>query len=303
MVTIATRASWGARHKNGDLGLSGLASEVFLHHTVTAQLPANATVEQEREQMRAIEGIGQSRFGTGISYNILIFPSGRAYQGVSWNRRGTHTRNRNSTARSICFAGNTDVNQPTAAQIAAARAIFHHGRGRWWTAGAPLRAHRDVAATACPGRHAVARMADIRRAPATGSGTGSNTGSTVGSTANRVAVTGRWDAETTRWLQRTLGTPVQGFVSGQPDNLQRTNPGLTSFRWVPRARAQGSQLILAMQRAMGRAYTGAHDGLAGPIFMRALQTRRGTQVTGTVSNPSQLITAMQRQINATGRWW
>lgn len=153
MVAVASRASWGARYRDGDITLSGLANEVFLHHTVTAQLSANATVAQEQAQMRNIEAIGQSRFKYGISYNVIIFPSGRAYQGVSWNRRGAHTGGLNSTSRSICFAGNYETNRPTEAQLQTAGAILREGRNKWWTKNAPLRSHRDVAQTACPGRH------------------------------------------------------------------------------------------------------------------------------------------------------
>jgi len=163
MVSIASRASWGARHRDGDIALSGLASEVIIHHTVTATLPETATVAQEQAQMRHIEQIGQDRFRQGISYNAIIFPSGRIYQGVSWNRRGAHTGGRNSTARGIAFAGNFDTQQPSARMLDAAARLVAHGRGRWWTQGATVRAHRDVSATACPGRNVTAaRMAQIR---------------------------------------------------------------------------------------------------------------------------------------------
>lgn len=163
MTHIASRASWGARFRDGDITLSGLAGEVFAHHTVTAQLAANATVASEQAQMRHIESIGQNRFGTGISYNVCVFPSGRAYQGVSWNRRGTHTGGRNSTSRSIAFPGNYETAQLTAAQVNTAATILSQGRARWWTNGAPLRAHRDVSATACPGRNVMSRLDEIRR--------------------------------------------------------------------------------------------------------------------------------------------
>lgn len=161
-VPIATRKSWGARHDDGDLTLSGLASEVFAHHSVTKQLPATATVEQERAAMRELEAIGQSRFGTGISYNVGVFPSGRAYQGASWNRRGTHTGGRNSTARSIVFIGNYETNEPTAAQLATAAEIYREGKGKWWTPSAPLRGHRDVKGTACPGKNVYSQLPAIR---------------------------------------------------------------------------------------------------------------------------------------------
>lgn len=162
---VATRASWGARFADGDLTLSGLAGEVFLHHTVTAHLEPGATVAAEQAQMRHIESIGQTRFGRGISYNVLVFPSGRAYQGVSWNRRGTHTGGRNSTSRSIALAGNYDVRAPTEQAIRTAAAVMAHGRSRWWVQAAPLRGHRDVSATACPGRHLMPRLRDIASGP------------------------------------------------------------------------------------------------------------------------------------------
>lgn len=162
MVPIASRASWGARFRDGDINLSDLAREVIIHHTTTVPLGADATVEQERAQMRSLERIGQDRFGAGISYNVIIFPSGRAYQGVSFNRRGTHTGGRNSNSRGIAFDGDFGAAaQPTQAAINTAREIVSHGRGRWWSQDAPVRGHRDVSATTCPGRHVVSRLAEI----------------------------------------------------------------------------------------------------------------------------------------------
>lgn len=162
MSLIASRSSWGARRRDGSRALSGLATEVFIHHSVTTTLSATATVAQERAQMRVLEDIGYNRFGTGISYNVIIFPSGRAYQGVSFNRQGAHTGGRNHIARAICFAGNFETNRPTNAAIAKAAQIVAHGRGRWWTSGAPVRPHQAVSATACPGRHVIARLGEIR---------------------------------------------------------------------------------------------------------------------------------------------
>lgn len=167
-VPIATRRSWGAQYDDGDLTLTGLALEVFAHHTVTAQLSPDASVEDERAQMRSIEATGHSRFATpqapnfGISYNVLIFPSGRAHQGVSFNRRGAHTDGRNSTVRSICFVGNYEEHEPTAAQLATAAAIYAEGKGKWWVPTAPLRGHRDLKPTACPGKHVYAQLPAIR---------------------------------------------------------------------------------------------------------------------------------------------
>lgn len=160
MTTLIPRAEWGARRPNGDKPLSGPAQGVYVHHTVTTQLAPDASVETEKAQMRALESIGFSRFGPtqGISYNVLVFPSGRAYEGVSMNRRGAHTDSRNSIVRSICFVGNYEVNEPTAAALETAAQILAHGkRVGWWT-GLILGGHRDIKATSCPGRHVYAQL-------------------------------------------------------------------------------------------------------------------------------------------------
>lgn len=159
---IATRQSWGAQHPDGDLDLPCLAEEVTVHHTVTTQLAPTASVTDEQAQMRHLEQIGQDRFGSGISYNVVIFPSGRAYQGVSWDRRGTHTAGHNNVARSIAFAGNYETHQPTQQQIAAAASIYAKGFGLWWTLNAPLIPHCDLKATACPGRNILPHLDQIR---------------------------------------------------------------------------------------------------------------------------------------------
>ncbi len=160
MVTLIPRAEWGAVRPNGDKNLTGPAQGVYVHHTVTAHLAPDASIETEKAQMRSIEAIGYSRFGPshGISYNILIFPSGRAYEGVSMNRRGAHTDNRNSIVRSICFAGNYEANQPTAEQLETAAQLLAHGKTVGWWNGLILGGHRDLKATSCPGRFVYAQL-------------------------------------------------------------------------------------------------------------------------------------------------
>lgn len=168
MPTIIPRSFWGPRYDDGDIPLSGPALEVFVHHTVTATLSENATQADEVAQMRSLEATGQTRFGHGISYNVLVFPSGRAYQGVSFNRRGAHTDGRNSTTRSICFVGNFEEHQPTQAALETARSIYHSGKGSLWVEDAPLYGHRDLKATACPGRHVYAQLPFLRTPPMEG---------------------------------------------------------------------------------------------------------------------------------------
>jgi hypothetical protein len=292
-VPIHPRSFWGARHNDGDLTLSGLAGEVFAHHSVTAQLSPSASVAAECEQMRALESVGESRFGTGISYNVVIFPSGRAYQGVSFNRRGTHTGGRNSTARSICFAGNYETNRPTPAQLATAAEIYREGKGRWWTTGARLRGHRDVSQTACPGRHVYDRIDDMAGGQLVTSPKPGNPKPSPKPEPGELIVDGRWGRSTTWALQLALGTPADGVVSSQPLRWRDDNPGLTAgWEWTRDPR--GSRVIVALQRRLGV----DDDGKVGPQTIRGLQRHLGVDVVdGEIWKPSSTVRALQRRLN------
>lgn len=287
---IRSRRSWGARHPDGDITLVGLADEVFAHHSVTTQLSPNASVADEEREMRELEGIGQSRFGSGISYNVLIFPSGRAYQGVSWNRRGTHTGGRNSSTRSICFAGNYEVHEPTATQIATAAEIYDEGKGKWWEGSAPLRGHRDLKPTACPGQNVYDRFDDIRSG---GRLVSNPKPSRPKPPKGKLVVDGRWGRSTTWALQDDLGTPADGKVSSQALRWRDDNPGLTTG-WEWSRDPRGSQLIVALQGRVGA----TPDGILGPDSIRDLQRYLGVDVVdGEIWNPSSTVRALQRRLN------
>lgn len=290
MSDINSRGQWGARYPDGDLSLSGLAGEVFVHHSVTALLPAHADPAEERQQMRALESIGQSRFGTGISYNVVIFPSGRAYQGVSWNRRGTHTGGRNSTTRSICFAGNFEKATPTDAALSTAAEIFKEGKGKWWTSGAPLRGHRDVSSTACPGKNLYSRIDVIRKG---GAGLISNPVTPVKPDVGKLKVDGFWGTSTTAKFQQVMKTPIDGIVSSQERAWKAENPGLTTGWDWDAVKPNGSILISTVQERLDV----VRDGVLGPDSIRAFQRRMGTPVDGVFSEESKAIMALQRRLN------
>lgn len=117
LARMYSRASWGARYRAGfgSRTQNYPLPEMWTHHSVTAHLPATATVAEEKAQMRILENIGQQRFKGGISYSFVIFPSGRIYMGLGASRIGAHTGGRNSISVSTVFAGNYSNTRPTAA--------------------------------------------------------------------------------------------------------------------------------------------------------------------------------------------
>src|SRR5690625_6740831 len=80
---------------------------------------------------------------------------------------------------------------------------------------------------------------------------------------------GKWGKDTTRALQRALGTPVDGIISQQPRNsvTQALYGGTVSF-----GSGNGSPMVRALQRKVGAGV----DGKLGPDTVRRLQRHLGT---------------------------
>lgn len=165
MSKIYSRKEWGARYKNGVGNRKVGSLEKYFHHSVTKHLSENATVAEEMAQMRVIERIGQQRFGDGISYTFIIFPSGRIYEGAGVNRISWHSGpGRNTRGAGICLAGNYEANKLGSKAENAVVWLLQEGvRRGWWNDPALTEGHRDFKSTSCPGKHAYGRMSEINR--------------------------------------------------------------------------------------------------------------------------------------------
>lgn len=156
MSVIIPRSAWGPRYDDG-AGTIGVAAwhDIFVHHTVTRTGP------DELAHMRLLEQIGETNFGQGISYTVVVFPSGNAYQGHSLTTRGAHTYQRNDSSRAIAFVGNFMEDTPTEAALRKAALVLKEWRG----SGLPSTitgGHRDVYATSCPGDNLYDRLGYIQ---------------------------------------------------------------------------------------------------------------------------------------------
>jgi len=159
-MRIIPRSEWGARHDDGGGSAPLPASLLYLHHSVTIAPDLLPPFSDDYAAIRTLEGIGEARFGRGISYTYLITPAGLIFQGHSDGRLGAHTKGYNSTARAICLVGNYEVSEPTQAQVDAVRWLIADGhRRRVWSVTRLTGGHYLVKATACPGKHAMAAIA------------------------------------------------------------------------------------------------------------------------------------------------
>ena len=133
------------------------------------------------------------------------------------------------------------------------------------------------------------------------SGTTSNTTTipaTSTTTTGKLVVNGLWDIATTTKLQKIFGTPADGIISNQHEVYKGQNPGLVSgWDWQIKPNGQGSMLIKAMQKWAGMP-TSQQDGEIGPVTIKAFQKKLGTIQDGFVSNPSQMVKALQKWVNS-----
>jgi hypothetical protein len=304
---IISREEWGARYPDGFYDREPRNLERWLHHSVTMAPDLLPPFDDDFKAIRTLESIGQSRFKGGISYTFAVTPAGLIFEGHSIGRVGSHTQNHNRRGAGIVLVGNYQNTKPTSEALEGVTWLLDFGVGQdWWDSPTLSGGHRDTKATACPGNEAYAMIDDINRGEFRTAEPISNpvpvtpAPVTPAPMPSGIDVDGKWGAQTTTRMQQILGTSVDGVVSSQSAYWQPRNPGLTSgWGWVNPTAARGSRMIAAHQsvlRSRGR-YGGDIDGLAGPGYFRALQSDLGTLQDGFVSNPSQMVSALQGRLN------
>lgn len=109
--------------------------------------------------------------------------------------------------------------------------------------------------------------------------------------AGTLAVDGWWGESTTRALQRINGSPQDGQVSSQyRPNKQYFPAAGSGWEWTGE-NAEGSQLIIRLQRA----FRVDADGIAGPEFVRGMQRYYRVTVDGYMGHAT--VRALQHAIN------
>lgn len=207
-MQLYERKDWGAKYRNG-VGTRKVGKlDKIAHHTVTKHLAETATFAAECTQMRSIEAIGQQRFGAGISYSAVIFPSGRVYLGVDPDRISYHTGSgHNTTGFAICWAGNYETGKATQTQIIATAELLQHGvKQGWWTVPKIEYLHRQIKSTTCPGNNYANAVPEINRLAA---------GSTISSTP-----TASKPVDKTAYPAKTAGIDPQYKISDVQTYLQ-----------------------------------------------------------------------------------
>lgn len=142
-------------------------SEVFIHHSVTAQIPASASLETEREQMELLDRIAHGRGFNGFSYCWAVMPSARCWEGRGFGVVEAGTLGHNTSGDSIVLVGNYSEFEMSGDQKKAIIALIKRGQrqGFFVRSGLSVRPHRSVSQTSCPGAKVTdALIQEIQRA-------------------------------------------------------------------------------------------------------------------------------------------
>lgn len=97
-----------------------------------------------------------NRGWSGIGYHYVIHSDGKVYRGRPEAIQGAHAyqdaqHEANSDGIGICLAGDFQTGVPTEAQMASLAELIRDIHGRY--PGIPVIGHKDVQATACPGKN------------------------------------------------------------------------------------------------------------------------------------------------------
>jgi N-acetyl-anhydromuramyl-L-alanine amidase AmpD len=142
---------------------------VTVHHSGGDRYELTARDEVARS-IRAIQGDHRDRRGwADIGYHYVIDPAGRVWEGRDGRRLGAHAGpgDLNEGNVGVLLLGNFEVQEPSAAQLATLRALLEALREVCGVAATEIRGHNEVregagfGATECPGRHLMARLAEL----------------------------------------------------------------------------------------------------------------------------------------------
>ena len=122
---------------------------IIIHHTAsTSEMTVESIHQQHLNQGWA-----------GIGYNLYINKQGEVWEGRPEEMSGAQCEGYNSVSIGVCLSGNFEIEQPTEKQIEALKEIIGYLRTKY--PNAEIVGHKDLNATACPGKNLYSQLGSI----------------------------------------------------------------------------------------------------------------------------------------------
>lgn len=154
---------------NGDLRARSKTTRIILHHAAAT----NCTVEQ-------IDSWHKGNGWTCIGYHFFVNKKGEVYRGRPENTVGAHASDNNSDSIGVCAEGNFENETMPNVQKEALKELVAYLKNKYGIS--KVQKHKDVNATACPGKNYP--FDEIAKAKATESKSATAEGYLVKVTAN-----------------------------------------------------------------------------------------------------------------------
>ncbi len=247
---IISRAGWGADESWRTWSTSyRTPTFAVLHHTAGSN---SYTKAQSAAVVRGIYSYHARTLGWGdVGYNVLVDKYGQLFEGraggLDRGAIGAHARGFNTGSFGVSVMGNYDtVDVPAVAVEAVARVTawkydihdINASASRTMSVGGrtinTLTAHRNVGATACPGRYLYAKMGQLRSRVATLVGSG-------GSSTPTTPPTRFQDVPRTHTHHANIETAAQRAVTS----------GCTASRFCPGTGVTRAQMATFLVKAAG----------------------------------------------------
>jgi hypothetical protein len=182
-IDVIPRSAWGARATSGAC-VPHIISSISVHHTATHSTDNTKSPKRLLSYQRYHQ---DSKGWTDLAYHLFIDLEGNVYAGRDTACVGDTATNYDPKGHLlIVLEGNFEKQAVSSKAFERLAEVVTWGAEKFSVDSAHVRAHRDLAATACPGAHLYAKLAD-------------------GTLATRIQALGATQAPTIRMLSQTEG--------------------------------------------------------------------------------------------------
>lgn len=153
VIPLNRRSAWAERRPlSTKLKTASYFSRLTIHHS-------GALVVRDTERQAVIDDLNsvleahaRIRYGD-IGYHFVIDYAGRLWEGRSLSYEGAHVSSENESNIGVMLLGNFEKQKPSAAQLESLSTLTALLRRHFDIPGRRVYGHRDIGASACPGRY------------------------------------------------------------------------------------------------------------------------------------------------------
>lgn len=156
------RSAWTrAQPRTSNINHMGGIRRITLHHegwqpfTATSQIASAQRIETLRNSHT-------NRGWADIGYHYIVDRAGRVWEGRPASYQGAHVGGNNENNLGVMLLGNFEEQSPSDVQVATMRDLVQLLRRRHNVPESAIHTHRELGATACPGRNLQPRITAMR---------------------------------------------------------------------------------------------------------------------------------------------